>query len=270
MLITRPTRIEDALAERAKGATPVAGATDLWVHWPTRLEMHARTYVDLSLLAELRRLDWSPTHVTLGALTTYWDVIRDERFVKEFPLLVAAARQVGAIQIQSRGTWAGNIANASPGADGVPALMACDAEVVLRGPGGERAVRLDEFYRGYKKMEMGEEELILAIRVPRQERSRESFEKVGARRAQAITKVGLAMAQTGAGWRIVANSMAPYVKRCRAVEAGMDGGGFADRAALLAAAEKDVAPIDDIRSDAEYRMRVFVNLLWDRLTAARV
>src|SRR5690349_22739131 len=104
--------------------TPMAGCTDLLVFWPTRIEAHDREYVDLSSLSELRAIRWTSEYLELGALTTYWDVIRDPAIGREFPMLIDAARQVGAIQIQSRGTWAGNIANASPAADGVPALMA--------------------------------------------------------------------------------------------------------------------------------------------------
>ncbi|MGH2669274.1 MAG: FAD binding domain-containing protein, partial [bacterium] len=108
------------LAATDGAATPMAGGTDLLVHWPVRVEVHDRTYVDLSRLQAMRPLRWSDAELVLGGLTTYWDVIQDARIGREFPLLVTAARQVGAIQIQARGTWAGNIVNASPAADGVP------------------------------------------------------------------------------------------------------------------------------------------------------
>src|SRR2546426_12488580 len=85
-------------------AVPIAGGTDLLVHWPIRVEAHERTYLDLSRLDALKPLRWSAAELMLGALTTYWDVIRDERAATEFPLLVDAARQVGANQIQARGT----------------------------------------------------------------------------------------------------------------------------------------------------------------------
>src|SRR5213079_3442717 len=112
-------------------------------------------------------LGWTADMLVLGGLTTYWDVIRDERTREEFPLLVDAARQVGAIQIQARGTWAGNIVNASPAADGVPVLMAYDAVVVLESWRGREEVPLDRFYTGYKEMRRRADQLVVGIRLPR-------------------------------------------------------------------------------------------------------
>src|SRR5262245_1559165 len=135
MRILTPANLHEALqlsAEHVPALIPMAGCTDLLVFWPTRIEAHDRDYLDLSALQELRTIRWSDESLEIGALTTYWDVIRDPRIAREFPMLIEAARQVGAIQIQTRGTWAGNIANASPAADGVPALMAYDAAVVLQ------------------------------------------------------------------------------------------------------------------------------------------
>src|SRR5437870_11729163 len=121
-----PENVNEALNSLASdgSAVPIAGGTDLLVHWPTRVEAHDRTYVDLSALEALKPPRWSGGALVLGGLTTYWDVIVDARAGEELPLLVEAARQIGAVQIQSRGTWAGNIVNGSPAADGVPVLMA--------------------------------------------------------------------------------------------------------------------------------------------------
>src|SRR2546428_7392191 len=124
-----PGSLPEALDTLASdgAAIPVAGGTDLLVQWPVHVEAHERSYVDLSRLDSLKPLRWTADELMLGGLTTYWDVIRDGRAREEFPLLVHAARQVGAIQIQARGTWAGNIVNGSPAADGGPVLMAYDA-----------------------------------------------------------------------------------------------------------------------------------------------
>lgn len=265
MSVSFPSTTREALEMMAAsdGAVPMAGGTDLMVHWPQRLEEYAKPYVDLSGLRKLRALQWKQKELVLGGLTTYWDVLRDARAWKEFPLLTDAARQVGAIQIQARGTWAGNIANASPAADGVPALMAYDAVVVLESLKGRESVPLTEFYTGYKQMRRRPDQLIVAIRVPRRPHSFQVFEKVGQRRAQAIAKVGLAVTHSKAGWRVVAASMAPTVRRCRAVERLLE-----ERTPirspddLLPAIEQDVAPIDDIRSTAEYRKRVLARLLY--------
>ncbi|MBI4420704.1 MAG: FAD binding domain-containing protein [Gemmatimonadetes bacterium] len=253
----------ELLAASQSRAVPMNGGTDLLVHWPVRLDEHERTYVDLSKLDDLRPLAWTERELVLGGLTTYWDVIQDRRVREEFPLLVSAARQVGAIQIQARGTWAGNIVNASPAADGVPALMAYDAVVVLESVAGREETRLDQLYLGYKALRRRPDQLVVAIRIPRRSHSFQAFEKVGSRRAQAITKVGLAIARSEQGWRVVANSMAPTVRRCRAVEQMLD-----DRVPVTspegfyAAIDRDVSPIDDIRSTAEYRKRVMARLLY--------
>ena len=133
MTVHQPGTLREALDWIAgkPEAVPVAGATDLLVHWPARVAEYDRDYVDLSRIAELKAIAFRDGELVLGALATYWDVIHAGRMKEGFPLLVAAARQVGAVQIQARGTWAGNIVNASPAADGVPVLMAYDAVVYI-------------------------------------------------------------------------------------------------------------------------------------------
>jgi len=261
---TLPQALE--LLSQNGGAVPMAGGTDLMVHWHVRPEAHQHTFVDLSRLEALKPLSWTADMLVLGGLTTYWDVIRDERTREEFPLLVDAARQVGAIQIQARGTWAGNIVNASPAADGVPVLMAYDAIVVLESRRGREQVPLDRFYSGYKQMRRRPDELIVAIHVPRRRYSYQVFEKVGSRRAQAIAKVGLAVTRSDAGWRVVAASVAPTIRRCPTVERLLEtGAAVASPSDLLPAIAQDVAPIDDIRSTAHYRTLVMARLLYHDL-----
>lgn len=256
------------LAERPD-AIPIAGGTDLLVHWPTRPAEHDRTYVDLSAIDELRGVRWTDGDLVLGALATYWDVITDERATRELPLLAQAARVVGAIQIQARGTWAGNIVNASPAADGVPVLMAYDAVVVLESRRGRESVPLAEFYQGYKQMRRTSDQLVVEIRIPRRAYTVQWFEKVGSRRAQAIAKVGLAVVRGEQGWRVVAASMAPTIRRCPALERQFgDGPRITAPDDLLPAIARDVSPIDDIRSTAEYRRRVMARVLYFGLQAS--
>lgn len=242
---------------------PLAGGTDLLVHWPDRHAAHDSTYLDLGRIAGLRAHRWTDDALLIGATTTYWDLIRDARTATELPLLVEAGRLVGAVQIQSRGTWAGNIVNASPAADGVPVLMAYDAVVILESVDGREEVPLADFYQGYKEMRRTGRQLVREIRVPLKGRRSQAFYKVGSRRAQAIAKVGLATLEADDGWRVVAASLAPTVRRCRAVEVLLDAGeplgGPAD---LLPALRSDVSPIDDIRSTAAYREQVAARLLY--------
>jgi CO/xanthine dehydrogenase FAD-binding subunit len=277
-----PSSLDEALELLAAHpeAIPLAGGTDLLVHWPQQHDAHEHTYLDLSGVAELVAHRWTDEALVLGAMTTYWDVIQDERTPARFPMLIEAGSQVGSIQIQARGTWAGNIVNASPAADGVPVLMAYDAMLVLRDIDGEEEIPLADFYLDYKVMRRRPGQLITEIRIPRRAFEWQRFEKVGPRAAQAITKIGLAMAKradaasdsstvtdSSAGdegvWRIVANSVAPTVRRCRAVEALLEAktpvSGPGD---LLPAIREDVSPIDDIRSTAEYRETVMARLLY--------
>lgn len=265
MRVFMPETLSEAVAYKAAHpqAVPMAGGTDLLVCWPEALDRHDQTYIDMWGLDELRSMRWTDATLELGALTTYWDVLQDERVGREFSLLQEAARTVGAVQIQARGTWAGNIANASPAADGVPVLMAYDAVVVLVSAAGSREVPLSEFYHGYKELESTAEELIEKIVLPRRKHNFFDFIKVGPRRAQAITKVGTAIAHSDTGWRVVANSVAPTVCRCprleRLLEEQLTVRGPDD---LLEAIRQDVSPIDDIRSTARYREKVMSRILY--------
>lgn len=270
MKLYQPQSTREALQILAgePAVVPVAGGTDLLVHWPTRVAEHDKTYLDLSALAELRGVHWADHELQLGALATYWDVIADQRAASELPLLVQAARLVGAIQIQTRGTWAGNIVNASPAADGVPVLMAYDATVILESVRGREAVPLTDFYLGYKQLRKAGDQLVVAIRIPRVPYTMQRFEKVGSRRAQAIAKIGLAVTQSASGWRVVVGSMAPTVRRCPALERLLTSGAAVHGPdELLAAIDRDTSPIDDIRSTAEYRRRVLARVLFAALRA---
>jgi len=266
-----PKSLDEALGMMAGSPTPmpVAGGTDLLVSWHHRPKEQL-ALLDLSRLnGQLPSMRLMDDRLELGALTTYWDVIESSDVSEAFPLLTDAARQVGAVQIQTRGTWAGNIGNASPAADGVPVMMAYDASVVLQSKGGWREVPLDGYYTGYKKSVKRPDELIVAIHMPRRKRNVEWFEKVGARAAQTITKVGVAVVHDANGWRVVANSVAPFVCRCRNFEAALEQGRkFATPEEIRDVIKKDVSPIDDMRSTAAYREAVLSRVLFHRLAGS--
>jgi len=249
-------------------AIPLAGGTDIMVNWPQRLSAHAASYIDLSGVTELRSIRWTDDALVLGAMTTYWDVIGDSQIAAAFPLLVDAARQVGAVQIQSRGTWAGNVMNASPAADGVPVLMAYDATIVLESTDGRAEVPLREFYLGYKEMRRRPNQLVTELKIPRRSYRFHRFEKVGPRRAQAITKVGVAITHGENGWSVVANSVAPTVCRCPAIERRLAAGVLTGPEELHGAIHEDVSPIDDIRSTARYRAAVLARLIYHAVLEA--
>lgn len=242
----------------------LAGGTDLMVLFAAGQLTH-RHLMSIWGIAELRGITVAADTVTLGALTTYTGVLRDPLLRREFPLLTAAAAETGGIATQNRGTLGGNIVNASPAADTPPALLAYDAEVELVSVRGARWVACRDFHTGYKKMRMEADELLSRIRLPCATAGfRSYYRKVGTRKAQAISKVcfaGLRDAATGEV-RIALGSVAPVPLRCVATEAAIREG--RDAAAALAA---EIAPIDDMRSTAAYRLRVAQNLLREFLDA---
>lgn len=270
MALIRPRSAREAVAAYAKKpeAIPLAGGTDFMVAWNAGL-LNGRSVIDISGLAEWRKISRSKSGLRIGALATHSE-IEGHPAAREFPLLVRACATVGAAQIQNRGTLGGNIANASPAGDTFPALAVYEATVHAVGPEGKRAIAFSEIFAGVKKTSLRPGELIEAVEIPRlaARPSRQFFRKVGARLAQAISKTvaaGLLWEKAGAvrEFRFALGSMAPTVRRLRKVEAFVAGKKMApeivSRACELLA--EDVSPIDDIRSTARYRLEVSRNLL---------
>ena len=264
----------DALAADAK-QVPLAGATDIMVYLEAR-SLPPCTFLNLQQLQELKPIVAGSRSVTLGALTTYHDV-RTSSVRQQFPMLALAAREIGALAIQNRGTWVGNIANGSPAADGVPALMAYDAEIELTSKNGQRTVPLSSFYRGYKQMDRRAGELITAIRLPVPDPGwREYLRKVGARRFQAISKTLLAGRillgedHTVEDIRMVLASVAPYTLRTVQTENVLRGRQLTPELIEEAAEaiQDEIRPIDDVRSTEAYRRQVTSNLVREFLTTA--
>ena len=256
---------------------PIAGGTDLMVLFEAGQLRH-RNLLSLSRIPELRGITASETHVTLGALTTYTEIQQSELMRREFPLLVKAASWTGAVATQNRGTLAGNIANGSPAADSPPALLVYDSDVVLLSERDPRWVRYSHFHTGYKINLMEPDEIISHISLPRTTAGCVHYlRKVGTRKAQAISKVALAgLAKVNDGLiehiRIALGSVAPMPMRCHQTEAVL-ADRMLDRAAIeeaMSAIVAEISPIDDIRSTAEYRKRVAVNLLEEFLTSLMI
>jgi CO/xanthine dehydrogenase FAD-binding subunit len=231
-------------------------------------------YVGLWNLQELRGIDDSGDAVSIGALTTYTEIARHPLLQARWPLLCRAAEETGGAATQNRGTIGGNIANASPAADTPPALIAYDAELEIVSSRGSRRVPYDRFHTGYKQMDLGADELIARIHLPKRATNpHQYYRKVGTRRAQAISKVCIAVvcditaARVIDDIRIALGSVAPTVIRARAAEAALRGHGLTDATLTTAEAalEREIAPIDDIRSNARYRMRVARALLREAL-----
>ncbi len=251
---------------------PFAGGTDLMVLLEAGKLPH-KNYVNIWNLKELRGIEVSNDHVTMGALTTYTEVQDDKILREEFPMLCQAAKETGGIAIQNRGTLGGNVVNASPAADSPPALLAYDAELELISKQGARWISYSKFHTGYKQMDIRADELLRAIRLPRTRAiTNHYYRKVGTRKAQAISKVCVAaVACMGDGRiedvRIAFGSVAPIPLRCANSEAVLRGADLDRELMEKAKTElaREISPIDDIRSTRNYRLRVSLNLLEDFL-----
>lgn len=252
---------------------PFAGGTDLMVLLEAGKLDH-RNYVNIWGLSELRGIEVTDTHVTLGALTTYTEVQAHPILQSEFPMLCQAASETGGLAIQNRGTLGGNVVNASPAADSPPALLVYDAEIELVSIGGSRWLPYDGFHTGYKQMQIAPDELLARIRLPRNTGGASHYyRKVGTRKAQAISKVcfsGLARIDQGhiEDVRIALGSVAPIIVRCVETEKMLRGKkpGAETTVAASASLSREISPIDDIRSTANYRLQVAQNLLTDFLS----
>ena len=269
-----PTRLEAAysLLADAAGAPwrPIAGGTDLMVQVTGEIGEPPDRVLDIWRLDELRGIAVEADALVVGALTTYTDIRRSPVVAEFLPALVEAAATIGAAQIQNRGTIGGNVINASPAGDTLPVLLACGAEMVLGSARGERTVAADDFWTGYRTTARRPDELLVRVRIPLVNDRQVRFRKVGTRRAQAISKVVMALAWRAAAdgepWRdvrLALGSVAATTVRAPETEAVLEGArptrDVADAAASALTAE--LSPIDDVRSTADYRRRVAGRIL---------
>lgn len=258
LALLEPRTLDDALAMlRDEGPlVPLAGCTDVYVTLNFGTQPATR-FLNVWGLDELRGIEEMDGGMRVGAGVTHTELQRSPLVRERLPILADACSQVGGVQIQNRGTLAGNVANASPAGDTLPVLAVAEAVVVLRSAGGERRVAFNEFYTGYRASVMRPDELIVAIEIPRVDGA-QWFRKVGTRAAQAISKVVMA-AVRGDRPRVALGSVAPTVVRLPGVEEALARGASIEEAQQVLM--REVTPIDDIRSTADYRKRVAANLL---------
>ena len=265
-----PRHLFEAYERLAAGPTrPIAGGTDVMVQITGELGSPPERMLDLSRIKELRGISLGAEGLVLGARTTYTEIRRSALCRDNLPALVEAAATIGAAQIQNRGTIGGNIANASPAGDTLPILLAADARMLVGGQRGEREIAAADFFPEYRKTALAPDELILNVTFPLPTGRELRFRKVGTRRAQAISKVVIAVAWRdlgGAGWsdvRVALGSVAATPIRAPATEAVLEGTRptpeVVDRAAETLAGELN--PIDDVRSTADYRRAVSARVL---------
>ena len=260
-------RTLSARAGRKEKTVLLAGGTDWIVERglaPPENPDDLPLVLDVSRLPELRSIQVAKERAAIGAAATFLEIRSHPVLLRRAPVLTAMAREVGAIQIQARGTLGGNLATASPAADGAAALMALEADVVLASLHGERRVPLTQFFTGYRATRRAEDEIIVRVEfiLPRTG-AHQAWRKVGTRAAQAISKVALAAVaeiERGRGVRagLGMASVAPVtasLPTVRALALAPSLASVSDEE-LDAATRRDISPIDDIRSTAAYRSHV--------------
>jgi carbon-monoxide dehydrogenase medium subunit len=274
----RPASLAEAVAlarQYGEAAQFLAGGTDLVIQM-NRKRLTPRHLIDLSGLSRLRGIEEVADGFVLGALTTHKAIERHPAFGDGMIALVEAARVIGGHQIRNVATVGGNIVNASPAADLVPALLVLDAEVTLVGSVGQRRVPLEHFLTGPNRTERGLDEILTEVRFRKlPPSSATAFVKAGRRLAMEISVVCVAARLTldaagrrCKGVRLSLGAVGPKALRPRAVEAFLEGGQadedrFAEAGRLAAEA---CAPISDVRASERYR-RLLVAALVGRALA---
>ncbi|MBW2361761.1 MAG: xanthine dehydrogenase family protein subunit M [Deltaproteobacteria bacterium] len=272
-----PTDVEAAIAllSRRPGARPLAGGTDLLV----QLRLGAATpdlFVDLKRIPRLMATSLDSKGLTLGAAVPAAEIVENASIRSLWPGLVEATALIGSSQIQGRATWGGNLCNASPAADAVPAMIVCGAKIVLAGPGGEREVLIEDFTTGPGETLLERGELVVEFRVPAPApRSADAYLRVTPRSEMDIAVVGvgvqLELDREGrvASARVALGAVAPTAVRADAAAEALVGSRLDDAALDRAAvaASTSASPIDDRRGTAAYRKSV-VGVLTKR--AARI
>jgi CO/xanthine dehydrogenase FAD-binding subunit len=272
-----PKTIAEAREALAQGAIKVAGATDLLVIDHATGREHA-SVLNVLGIAELNGIRVTEDRLSIGAASTFTQIRNSPEVARFAPLLVDAARTIGAAQIQNRATIGGNIANASPAGDSLPALLALGALIVISGPREQSVVPYSSFHIGYRKTVLGPGDLIVRVVVPLPSPPVQIFRKVGTRAAQAISKVVVGFASDRlvdgvlSNVRLAMGSIAEVPVRLTEIEALIEDSPLtaelADR--VGAAVARSISPIDDVRSTADYRRyvagRVVRRLLLDLLS----
>jgi len=256
------------LAQEPGAWLPIAGGTDVMVQYSAG-KLLSRKLVSIWNLPELRRIDIVQNEIQIGAGCTYTDLREHEVINREFSMLSSSASWTGGIANQNRGTLGGNIVNASPAADSLPALLVYEAELLLVSARGERRVPYANFHVGYRKTQLARDELIRAVCLQKQFSGYYAHaRKVGARNAQAIAKVCLAalgrMADGVVGdIRLAMGSVAPVPLRLTETERIVKGNRIDPMLVQLVrkTAASETKTIDDIRSTSRYRAAVAGNLV---------
>jgi xanthine dehydrogenase FAD-binding subunit len=267
----------DILRNDETGIKIVAGGSDVIVQLRDRI-IETNKLLNILSLKELKFIKHVNNRIRIGALSTYSDIIHSETTRKHGWVLVEAAKRIGAIQLQNTATIGGNLGNASPAGDSLPPLYALDATVVTRSKSGKREIPIEEFFVGYRKTALKQDELIEEVYFDAlTPNDRASYLKMGLREANAISIVDVAVVlrdrSPGNSFgkiRIALGAVAPTVRRARGCEQELVNKPLTwetiEKASSFAL--DDAAPIDDIRGSAEYRRNLLVSLVFQALNQA--
>jgi carbon-monoxide dehydrogenase medium subunit len=277
---SRPRSVEEALeALNDEGARVLAGGTDLINNIKTNAANPSRLVYVLGI-SDLEFIDTSGGSLSIGAAVRLSDVERSRQVLSRFPALAEAINVIGGTQVRNMATLAGNICNASPGADTPPILLVLDAEVEVCGPNGGKSVKTNRlplagFFTGPKKTVLKQGQMLRCVSLPLpSQHSGSAFRRL-ARVTLDIAKINCAAYVERDGDRIrearvALGSAAPTPVRAPAIENALVGQRYSERVFREAAelVEQDIAPIDDVRSTAEYRRRVASLLVREALQEA--
>ena len=263
-----PETLPELLVLRAASpsAQLVAGGTDVGL-WVTKQHRQFTQVLDLTRVAELRRIDRTPTHLTIGAAVTLADALA--ALVADRPQLATFATRFAGLPVRNSGTLGGNIANGSPIGDSMPLLMALNSTVILASVRGERELPLEQLYTGYRTTVMAPDEVLAWIRVPTAAaRENAQVYKISKRFDDDISAVCLGINLQMEGGRVTHASIgvggvAATPARALRTEAALRGQPWTldtvQRAMTVLRAE--FTPLSDMRASAAYRTAVLGNLL---------
>ncbi|MBZ5720231.1 MAG: FAD binding domain-containing protein [Acidobacteriia bacterium] len=255
----RPRTLSEASEALARGGRVLAGGTDFFPALGDRPS--TGIVIDVTALTEIQGISIAADHIRIGGATT-WSEIVATPLPRRFDALRAAAREVGGVQIQNRGTIAGNLCNASPAADGVPPLLVLDAEVELVSAAGRRRVRVSDFIVGNRKTVRRPDEILATVVIPcRGNEGVSAFLKLGARRYLVISIAMVAALLVPdehgriAEARVAVGACSVTAQRLTELETVLAGAPFGPGLGSLVKPEhlSRLSPIDDVRAPAAYR-----------------
>ena len=264
MDIIRATSLKEALSYLSNGFKPLAGATNIFVDTAKKGTVY-EGLVDISDIKELKGINEAENGYILGPLVTFDSL--ESFFAGREEVLFKAAYEMGGPQIRNRATIGGNICDASPACDAGPALLVLDADLKLVSAGGERSVKMTDFFKGVRKTDLRPDELLKSIRI-KKEPGFSSFWKTGPRNAMSISIASLALKKTDLGIRLAMGSVAPRPVRLVNCEKYINETDAIDKDRLREELSKDISPVSDLRASREYRLACSFNMLTASLKEA--